>query len=137
MLTLSPHQFISELHSSESCTGYLHEFLDLIQKDMMIVKPNDKKDTPGRITCMQLHPRLLRMLQRCKSDKKYASTPAPRLRNEIEQRFVEEAVEAELEQSAAEVLEKKDLRIHTGRTQRRCTSACQTNPGGCETMKFA
>ena len=123
-----PRQFISELHSHKSCTEFLHEFLDIIQLDMMIIKTRDR----GRINCGELHQRLLDMVQHCECDADYASKPAPRSRNELERRPIEVAVEANLAQLAAEALG-KDLLVQNGPTRRTFMPASRTVPVGCET----
>lgn len=83
-------QFIFSLHSHKLCTEFLHEFLELIRRDMIVVKPKHK----GRINCGELHQRLLDMVDRCKNDTDYASMPVPRSRNDLECGSVEAVVDA-------------------------------------------
>ncbi|KAJ8131727.1 hypothetical protein O1611_g1897 [Lasiodiplodia mahajangana] len=71
-------QSIGEFHSNPRCTQYLHEFLDLIEREMLVMDPTD------RIKCPQLYERLNRMFERCKNSEGYAmdampkaETPAP------------------------------------------------------------
>lgn len=87
---------------------------------MMTVNPNDLlEDVSGRLTCAQVVFESRSMLRRCVKDAEYASTPTPwpeDLKNH--KAAMESAVEADLPQQTIEDLRKKDLRVHSGKTQR-------------------
>ncbi|KAE8454273.1 hypothetical protein EG329_005198 [Mollisiaceae sp. DMI_Dod_QoI] len=112
-------RFIFDLHCHPSCTEYIHEFLNVIQMDILIIKSPNPKDK-GRISCVELNRTLLALLEKCKNDCNYASKPAPWDRNQKNQ-IEEEAVETNVAKVAADILQRKNLRVHSGKTQPRVT----------------
>lgn len=59
-------QFIERLHRLPACTKYLHEFLDLIEQEMLVIKPTDPAEK-GRISAAALAFRLGAMRKLCTS----------------------------------------------------------------------
>lgn len=57
-------QLIERLHGLPDCTKYLHEFLDLIEQEMLIIKPTDPAER-GRIHAAALAFRLGAMRKLC------------------------------------------------------------------------
>ncbi|ROV94109.1 hypothetical protein VPNG_09347 [Cytospora leucostoma] len=105
--------FILDLHAHRACTEYFHEFLDLIAEEMLIVKsPNPEEG--GRVSIARAHAKLDKMLKKCRVDTVYASKPAPWPRRKGD--YQDEAVEIDVIKRVAEILQWRQLRIHTGRT---------------------
>ncbi|KAI1127754.1 hypothetical protein F5Y10DRAFT_265772 [Nemania abortiva] len=79
--------WLEKLHCHPNCTLYLHEFLDLIQKHMLVVTMNDRaksglvKDELGRI------------LTRCRSESYYTFNNSNEPEPEISKALVGEVVE--------------------------------------------
>lgn len=65
-LTSVTLQFIQDLRSHPTCSKYVSEFLDIIQAEMLVVKPSDPRDK-GRTRIGELIPRLIQLYQRCDS----------------------------------------------------------------------
>jgi hypothetical protein len=86
--------------------------------DTLVIKSTNPKDT-GRISCVKLHSTLFALFEKCKNDRDYASKPAPWDKRQKGNEIVEEAVETNVAKVAADILERKRLRIHNGKTQRR------------------
>lgn len=109
-------QFILDLHAHSKCSEYLHEFLQRIQMDMLVVKRPDKPDH-GRISCTGLWAKLSDLHNKCENDKEYAAKPCPwsRLPNDVKDHS--EAVEVVLSDSMAQILKPRlsELRIYEGR----------------------
>jgi hypothetical protein len=104
----------------------LHEFLDLIQDEMMIIKSNNP-DVRDRFSCEEVDRKLLRMFRRCKEDVDYASKPAPWPKSPREcDPTLQTAIEADLPKPDVEALLRKDLRVHDGPTQRKFVPAPPT-----------
>lgn len=59
-------QFIERLRRLPACTKYLHEFLDLIEQEMLVIKPTDPAEN-GRISAAALAFRLGAMRKLCTS----------------------------------------------------------------------
>jgi len=102
------------LHAHASCTEFLHDFINMIQLDMLIVKPNNPKEK-GRISSEQVHVKLATMLKKCE-DRDYICKPAPwsnysQASNEV--------VELDIADLAAEMLQRKSFRQYEGPTQER------------------
>ncbi|KAK4443012.1 putative Serine/threonine-protein kinase [Podospora aff. communis PSN243] len=69
-------QFISRLHHDSRCTDFVHDFLELIQTKLLLVKQNNpyKRD---RIDALQLHVCLTKMTQECQRNEDYCCKPTP------------------------------------------------------------
>ncbi|KAI0199921.1 kinase-like domain-containing protein [Astrocystis sublimbata] len=65
-------EFIDEAHSNPRCTQYLHDFLDIIEGEMLVVEPKE------RIKCRSLHHTLNTMFEKCQSGEDYAMKASPR-----------------------------------------------------------
>jgi serine/threonine protein kinase len=65
-------EWINDLHGSEYCTPYLHDFLDLIQGGMLKVNVDE------RYPCNTIIDKLLYLKQRCIDRTRYYSQPLPR-----------------------------------------------------------
>jgi hypothetical protein len=74
-IDLTCRQFIAKLHAHDSCTEYIHDFLTVIEKDMLIVKPDDPA-VRGRSSCNEVKAKLHDMLKRCRADASYAFEPS-------------------------------------------------------------
>lgn len=57
-------QFIERLHELPACTEYMHQFLDLIEQEMLVIKPIDPAEM-GRIHADALASRLGGMRKSC------------------------------------------------------------------------
>ncbi|KAK4247592.1 kinase-like domain-containing protein, partial [Corynascus novoguineensis] len=66
-----------KLHGHPLCSEYIHDFLDLIEEQMLVIETGDKASS-RRIMCGSLHKRLQEMRQKCDNDPAYALTPAMR-----------------------------------------------------------
>jgi hypothetical protein len=111
-------QFIERLHAHESCSEFLHEFINMITLDMLIVKSNNP-DEPGRITSDQVNAKLTAMVKQSEDPKKgpdYVCKPAP-WSNPAQNS--EDVVEIDITDSAAEVLNYKRFRHYNGPIQER------------------
>jgi hypothetical protein len=64
-------QFIDELHEHHKCTLFLHDLLDMIQHNMLVIKSNERKP------CAGIYAALDEMLRKCQDDKDYATSPNP------------------------------------------------------------
>lgn len=64
-------QFIDALHRHENCTEFLHEFLDMIQHNMLVV------DSRKRKPCVWVVRFLENSLIKLKRDKQYAVKKCP------------------------------------------------------------
>ncbi|KAF2849633.1 HET-domain-containing protein, partial [Plenodomus tracheiphilus IPT5] len=62
---------IDELHTHPSCTDYIHEFLTLIQYDMLVIEPKN------RMTSKQIKDRLVSLQSRYAGDEKRAEQRTP------------------------------------------------------------
>src|SRR5579859_5888825 len=62
------------LHQHPHCTDFLHDFLDLVEKDMLVANTTDRIDAVGCVS------RLEDMTTRCRNDSRYWSQPKPRIR---------------------------------------------------------
>ena len=95
---------------------------------MMIVKPNDA-NIRGRLNCEEVDRKLLEMLRNCKADEDYASKPAPRSKSGMEHNPTpQKAFEADVANPAVKALLRKELRIHSGETQRIFVPAAPKRP---------
>lgn len=82
---------------------------------MLVVKspnPNER----GRTGIEQLNVSLLKMLEKCRKDRNYASQPAPWSQRRADYRNKGEAVETNVATLPANILRFKDLRVHRGKT---------------------
>lgn len=100
------------LHAHPRCTTFLHEFIKMIQHEMLIVKPNNREER-GRISSEQVHANLSSMLKKFE-DKDYAFEPAPWLEYA---RINEQAVELDITDSVAKMLPWESLRQYEGPIQ--------------------
>jgi serine/threonine protein kinase len=64
-------RWIKNLHRAPRCTPFVHEFLDLISNDMLVVEASD------RIKCGALNTRLADMLHKVNEDPGYLTNPTP------------------------------------------------------------
>jgi serine/threonine protein kinase len=79
-------EWIKDLHEQPRCSKFIHDVLDLIQKNMLIVDPSQ------RIRCGHLNAILGEMLDKSIIDPSYLTKPAPRQpreRNEIAKEITE------------------------------------------------
>ena len=67
---------IVELHAERSCTNYLHDLLDLIEQDMLIVLCQEK----SRITSRDLLDKIRNIHSRVEQDRSYCLQRLPKLR---------------------------------------------------------
>jgi hypothetical protein len=67
-VVLISEQFIEGLHRHKSCTRFLHEFLDLIQYDMLVVESDKRK------SCADISKCLDEMSRICNQSEDYAAT---------------------------------------------------------------
>lgn len=65
------------LHGHQACTQYLHDFLDLIEKEMLLIETDDANSNK-RIECGRLLYKLESMRDKCVNNPGYALTPTPR-----------------------------------------------------------
>lgn len=80
---------------------------------MLVVKsPNPKEKSRASIETVKKT--LQKLLNKCNQEPEHAFRPAPWPRRKGD--YKEEAVEAKVVKSSAEILERKNLRIHNGRT---------------------
>lgn len=71
--------FIERLHADPKCTQYLHDLLNIVEKDMLIYETSPQSSSSvRRIPCKDLQVRLCRMLQKCRESPDYGSTGVPR-----------------------------------------------------------
>lgn len=71
------YQFIKSLHNHAACTQHLHEFLDLIERDMLIIKPINPIEK-GRIGIPELMFQLGTLHRQVCDDVVFATIPAAR-----------------------------------------------------------
>ncbi|KAF2265196.1 hypothetical protein CC78DRAFT_567769 [Lojkania enalia] len=64
-------EFISELHRHPNCTEYYHNFLNMIQQDMLLIEPGNRK------TCESTRKTLQNWAQKCLQDDAYAAKRCP------------------------------------------------------------
>ncbi|KAF4441594.1 kinase-like protein [Fusarium austroafricanum] len=69
--------FIQAFHMDSKCSDFVHDFLDIIQNDLLVVETNDASSSK-RILCKRLHSLLKGMAQRCKDEPGYAIKANPR-----------------------------------------------------------
>lgn len=67
----SVQQWIQDLRESKRCTAFIHDFLDLVSQEMLVV------DHQRRIRCGPLNIRLAAMVQKAKDDPEYLTKSAP------------------------------------------------------------
>jgi hypothetical protein len=63
-----------QLHEHKSCTEFIHEFINMIRIDMLVVKSEDPFEK-GRISSEKVHGQLAKMLEQCKEKEGYACKP--------------------------------------------------------------
>ncbi|KAI0016099.1 hypothetical protein F4780DRAFT_760866 [Xylariomycetidae sp. FL0641] len=69
--------FFDVLHCLDDCTDYLHELLDNIQHNMLIVESDDAKNFTRRWSSEELRDCLETMLERCRKEEEYATKKTP------------------------------------------------------------
>ena len=65
------------LHGHQACTQYLHNFLDLIENEMLLIETNDVNSNK-RIECGRLVYKLKSIRDKCLNNPGYALMPTPR-----------------------------------------------------------
>ena len=90
MLTSLPNQFIAELHSHPSCTDYIHDFLHLIQEEMLIVETREPRRY--RFNSQQVCARLTQLEQKYNENESYG---LPKLEGNSELESEEEAAHSQ------------------------------------------
>ncbi|KAI1812282.1 hypothetical protein GGS20DRAFT_558599 [Poronia punctata] len=68
-------KFFDKLHAHHRCTNALHDFLFIIQFEMLIVEPQN--GDPRRKSADVIERRLRRIQDRCRQDRNYAEEPRP------------------------------------------------------------
>lgn len=111
-------RFIDDLHRHARCTEYLHDFLNLIQMEMLVIKPpacNSKEK--GRIEVGELVTKLKGMLRES-NDHEYAWTPASW--NKGPQGItVIKAYEADVSEATVRALQYRHLQVYDGQVQKK------------------
>ncbi|KAF1850768.1 uncharacterized protein K460DRAFT_274684, partial [Cucurbitaria berberidis CBS 394.84] len=90
-------QFIDDLHRNPKCTVYLHEFLNMIQNDMLVVESSERKQ------CASIWNRLDSMTRKCHQDEDYAATYNPWY---FKQTSVSRSVELKMTPDVRQAIEK-------------------------------
>jgi hypothetical protein len=121
MLTWVCRQFLKELHLHKSCTEYLHDFLEIIQSEILVVESNDPRDKT-RISCANLNENLMDKLKMSESNPDYISKPAPWSRMKSER--------TKMEQNS-----KKPVEIKSTQPVAKSSYKCKPPAGGCWTAK--
>jgi serine/threonine protein kinase len=67
-------KFIKDLHSHPACTDFVHDFLDLINDDLLTI---ETREAP-RFTSQQLYTKLQQMAVKMQDIEAYGATPTPR-----------------------------------------------------------
>jgi hypothetical protein len=121
-------QFMERLHGHKSCTEFLHDFINMIKFDMLIVKSNNPEER-GRITSDQVNAKLTAMVKQSEDPKEgpdYVCKPAPWC--SLSQNS-EDVVEIDISDSAAEPLNYKRFRQYNGPIQERSYAKMLEVPG--------
>ncbi|KAI0458011.1 kinase-like domain-containing protein [Xylaria acuta] len=71
-----------KLHGHNTCTEYLHEFLDLIEEELLLIETGEVNSNK-RIECGHLRSKLGSMYQKCVNNPGYAVTPSPRIEESV------------------------------------------------------
>lgn len=64
-------QFIEELHSHPACTDFIHDFLELISEDLLVVETRERV----RLTSQMLYAKLFRMAKKMQENESYGAIP--------------------------------------------------------------
>jgi serine/threonine protein kinase len=107
-------QFIHRLHAHECCSEFLHDFLNMIQFDMLIVKPI-KREEKGRFSSEQVHKGLAAILKGGEGDGYFCEPAAWCSLYQTS----DDAVEMNPTYSVAMLMERKMLPEYEGRIQER------------------
>lgn len=112
-------QFITYLHSHQDCTDFIHDFLDLIEEEMIIVESDRKR----RSTSEQVRDTLTNLEKSCNESNAYATSPAALDATRRKRRMERgsEVVEADIPEKWAELLRNNALRVHPGKPVKRTT----------------
>ncbi|KAM0550683.1 hypothetical protein ACHAPJ_008747 [Fusarium lateritium] len=70
-------EFFESAHANPKCSDFVHEFLDIIQKSLLVVETNDSSSYK-RMACGQLHTLLDKMARKCRNKPEYAMKGKPR-----------------------------------------------------------
>ncbi|KAL6704962.1 hypothetical protein ACN47E_007507 [Coniothyrium glycines] len=62
---------IDDLHEHKNCSDFLHDFLLLIQQDMLVISSQDRK------SCKEICHKLSELVEKCRQDNDYATTANP------------------------------------------------------------
>jgi hypothetical protein len=61
-------KFINKLHQHENCTEYIHDLLDMIENNMLVVATEAADPRRMRKSCMWVSKKLADMHAKCKAD---------------------------------------------------------------------
>lgn len=71
-----------QLHNHPKCTQFLHDLLDMVERDMLIVKNTDH-EAKDRIEAHELYAKFNTIVGHCRTDLIYATAPVLRVPTEI------------------------------------------------------
>lgn len=111
MLMLFCDQSLIELHLNKSCTQYLHDFLDLIESEMLVVETNDPRDK-RRIACTDLANSLKTMLEVESTD--YFLKPVPWSKSKGERTRIEQKTKKVVQVPPIQPTASKSSQTQTG-----------------------
>ncbi|KAK4221268.1 hypothetical protein QBC38DRAFT_138014 [Podospora fimiseda] len=119
------HQFVNKLHSHEHCSDVIHQFLDFIMENMLVI---ESKNIQERARCEHVHQELERLYQ-IVFNPLFQVVPRPRPKVNITK--IPEAVEMPLSSDAKRITENRfeSLKQHTGNTRKLPVSS-HLNVGG-------
>ena len=67
---------MQQLHEHSSCTEFLHNFINMVHLDMLLIKPKTREEK-GRWSSEEVFRRTNEMLERCNAEPDYVCNPAP------------------------------------------------------------
>ena len=137
-LTVTRQKWIQHLREADNCSEFVHDFLNLISMDMLVVEQLEPEPGNGdadaaaqplsppptarrnsrrlkRSTCSEVLNRLRTLAEKCRTEPGYATAPRPwskTAKNATGSNL--EAVETELTQERARLVKREQLREHTG-----------------------
>ncbi|KAH8647682.1 hypothetical protein BX600DRAFT_518110 [Xylariales sp. PMI_506] len=106
-------EFIEKLHAHPDCTEFLHEFLNLIQHDMLIVESCNPQERV-RISCVDVHCKLETMHHKALHNPEYITAVGPWTPNSHGQIMYHEAVELDLPSEQVALIRKNSKNRHVG-----------------------
>ncbi|KAF3014002.1 hypothetical protein E8E14_009336 [Neopestalotiopsis sp. 37M] len=68
--------FICKLHAHQNCSQFFHDFLDMVEDGLLVVKKNNPQEF-DRLSIQQIHQKFVKMVGKCESDHDYALKPIP------------------------------------------------------------